>query len=75
MKTPRRVFSLNVSDKELADYIEERSSMYPKGVSEYIRNLVLLDRDKWQSMEKLREQALTKLTAQERAALGFGSAR
>ncbi len=53
------------------DYIEERAALHPKGLSGYVRDLVLVDRAKWQDMEKLRAQALSKLTDNERAALGF----
>ena len=67
----RHIFSVNVPDKELADYIEERAARHPKGVSGYVRDLVLVDRAKWQDMERLRAQALSKLTDNERAALGF----
>jgi hypothetical protein len=53
------------------EYIEERAAMHPKGLSGYVRDLVLVDRAKWQDMEKLRAQALSKLNDNERAALGF----
>jgi len=67
----RHVFSVNVPDENLMAYIEERAATHPKGLSGYIRDLVLVDRAKWQDMEKLRAQALSKLTDSERAALGF----
>jgi predicted NUDIX family NTP pyrophosphohydrolase len=71
----RHVFSVNVPDLDLAGYIEERAAMHPKGISGYIRDIVLVDRAKWQDMERLRTQALAKLTANERAALGFPLAK
>lgn len=67
----RHVFSVNVPEKDVAEYIEEMSARHPRGVSGYIRDLVLLDRVKYQDMEELRACALAKLTDNERAALGF----
>jgi hypothetical protein len=71
----RCIFSVNVPDEQLAEYIEERSAMYPKGLSGYFRDLVLADRAKWQDMEKVRKQVLAKLTDEERAALGLPLAK
>jgi hypothetical protein len=46
----RHVFSVNVPDENLMDYIEERAAMHPKGLSGYVRDLVLVNRAKWQDM-------------------------
>ena len=67
----RNVFSVNVPEPGLADYIKKRAAMHPKGVSGYVRELLLVDQEKWQDMERLRNQALSKLTDNERTALGF----
>lgn len=67
----RRVFSLPLSDHALADYVEAQGKRHRKGVAGYLRDLVILDREKWLDMEQLRELALSKLTDNERAALGY----
>lgn len=67
----RRVFSLPLSDHALADYVEQQGAKHRKGVAGYLRHLVKLDREKWMDMKRLRELALSKLTDNERAALGF----
>lgn len=67
----RRVFSGNVPERGLAADIEKQASAHPKGMSGYIRDLVALDRIKWQHLERIRQQALTKLSDYERGALGY----
>ncbi len=70
-KSPQRVFSVNVPDAELADYLNMRKSTHHNGLSGYIRDLIKADRTKWLQMEKTRMQALAKLTDDERIALGL----
>jgi hypothetical protein len=67
----RHVFSVNVVDEDVAEYIEEMSARHPRGVSGYMRDLVLLDRARYRDAEELRNSALAKLTDNERAALGY----
>lgn len=67
----RHVFSVNVTDNGMADYIEERAAIHRYGFSGYFRDLVAADRAKWNDAERLRAMALAKLTDDERAALGF----
>ncbi|MFZ9938466.1 MAG: hypothetical protein ACO3JG_15620 [Luteolibacter sp.] len=67
----RRVFSLPLSDQTLAEFVEQQGKRHRKGVAGYLRDLVSIDREKWMDMEQLRELALSKLTDNERAALGY----
>lgn len=67
----RRVFSLPLSDHALADFVEQQGAKHRKGVAGYLRHLVTIDREKWLDMAQLRELALSKLTDNERAALGY----
>jgi hypothetical protein len=67
----RHVFSVNVTDDEMAAYIKERADIHRKGFSGYFRDLVLPDMAKWNATERVRAMALAKLTDEERAALGF----
>lgn len=67
----RQVFSVNVTDVELANHITLRAAAHPNGITGYFRELVILDHVKWKDMEKLRTQTLAKLTDNERASLGF----
>jgi len=70
----RHVFSVNVTDDSMADYIEERAAIHRNGFSGYFRDLVTADRAKWNATERVRAIALAKLTDEERAALGFDMA-
>jgi hypothetical protein len=65
------VFSLNVTDKSMSDYIAHRAATCRKGLSGYLRDLVLADWKKWKAQENIRQAALDKLTPVERKALGF----
>lgn len=65
------MFSLPLTDHALADYVKQQGAKHRKGVAGYLRHLVKLDREKWIDMKKIRELALSKLTDNERAALGF----
>jgi len=67
----RRVFSLPLSDRALASFVEQQGSKHKRGVSGYLRGLVVADREQWLDMAQLRELALSKLTDNERAALGY----
>lgn len=67
----RRMFSLPLSDHALADFVEQQGAKHRKGVAGYLRHLVTMDRQKWLDMAQLRELALSKLTDNERAALGY----
>ena len=67
------MFSLPLSDKALADYVEAQGKRHKRGVVGYLRDLVIRDREQWFSMEELRKLALSKLTEKERFALGFPS--
>ncbi|MBU3720734.1 MAG: hypothetical protein FGM22_08260 [Burkholderiaceae bacterium] len=67
----RRVFSVNVPDRDLAIYMEDMGMLHPRGFSGWIRDLVTADRAEWIKRASVRERALRKLTDEERAALGY----
>jgi hypothetical protein len=67
----RAIFSVNIPDTVLHEYVTGRAEMHPCGISGYFRDLISQDRKKWQESATLRDQALNKLTAEERAALGY----
>jgi len=69
--TVRRVFSVNVPERDLAIYMENMAMMHPRGMSGWIRGLVTADRAEWIKRASVRERALRKLTEEERAALGY----
>ena len=69
--TVRRVFSVNVPDRDLAIYMEDMGMLHPRGFSGWIRDLVTADRAEWIKRASVRERALRKLTDEERVALGY----
>lgn len=63
--------TLPISDEQLAQFVEFRASKHRKGMAGYLRDLVIADRKRWYYEENVRAIALSKLTEEERVALGF----
>lgn len=67
----RRVYSLPITDSEMKDFIEFRSHQHEGGRAGYLRELVASDLAKYRNDERIRQEALSKLSENERRALGL----
>jgi hypothetical protein len=67
----RRIYSLPITDVEMETHIENRASRHKGGRAGYLRELVELDLIKYKNTESIRQAALSKLSDEERNALGF----
>ena len=67
----RRVYSLPINDSEMEDFIEFRAHQHKGGRAGYLRELVALDFVKYRNDERIRQEALSKLSEDERRVLGF----
>jgi hypothetical protein len=65
----RRVFSVNVPESSLANFMDEMSARHPRGVSGYVRDLVEADMKRRRKDEAIAAYAVEKLSSEERRAI------
>ena len=68
-RSVRRVFSVNVPEAWLANFIDEMSAKHPRGVSGYVRDLVNADMKRRRKDEEIAAYAMEKLSPEERRAV------
>jgi len=65
----RHVFSVNVPEAWLANFINEMSARHPRGVSGYVRDLVEADMKRRRKDEAIAAYAVERLSSEERRAI------